>query len=129
MTVSESVGTVGPRRQKRLARAIANTEEADGDEPEEIQIEEERDADVEPIRSAPDPGQPTAKQLEEHRKTHLPFRCWCKWCVLGRGRGLQHSKGVWSMIAIVGVDYFFITDAGVFTRKELLKQYEDLQQG
>ncbi len=44
---------------------------------------------------------------------------WRKWCVLGRGRGLQHRKSPGSAIAIVGLDYFFITKGGVKERKEL----------
>ncbi len=104
---------------------VASAEEVD-DEPEEVQIEEERDTDVEPLRVAPDPGQPTETQLEEHRRTHLPFRLWCKWCVLGRGRGLQHLRGCLSLVATVGIDYFFITSGTVLTRREIIQQYEDL---
>ena len=62
----------------------------DGEEGEEISIEAEAETEVEPVKTATDPGKPTDKQIEEHRITHLPFRSWCRWCVLGRGRGLQH---------------------------------------
>ena len=43
--------------------------------PEEITIEEE-DVSEEAIRPRimPDPGQPTLRQLEQHRVTHTPFR-------------------------------------------------------
>ena len=33
-----------------------------------------------------DPGQPTARQREIHECIHIPFRAWCRECVLGRGR-------------------------------------------
>jgi hypothetical protein len=75
--------------------------------------------EAEPMKHAADPGPPTMKQVEEHRETHVPFRSWCKWCVLGRGRGMQHRKAGTSTVPIVGVDYFFLTKGGVRTRKEL----------
>ena len=37
-----------------------------------------------------DPGQPTAREREEHEVTHLPPRPWCKWCCLGRGQHDHH---------------------------------------
>ena len=68
---------------------------------------------------APDPGQPTRQQLAEHRITHWPFRSWCKWCVMGRARGTPHAPSGGSAIAIIGLDYFFITRAGVKKVSEL----------
>ena len=75
--------------------------------------------EAETVKHAADPGAPTMKQVEEHRETHTPFSSWCKWCVLGRGRGIQHRKAGASTVSLVGVDYFFLTKGGVHTRKEL----------
>ena len=75
--------------------------------------------EVEPVKHAVDPGAPTPAQIEAHRLSHLPFRSWCKWCVLGRGRGIQHRKAGASDIPILGLDYFFLTKGGVHTRREL----------
>ena len=89
---------------------------------DEIHIKDDGDFDdgeVEPVKMAPDPGQPTAKQVEEHRLTHSLYRSWCKWCVMGRGRGHQHRPGAASSIAIIGLDYFFITSGGIKKREEL----------
>ncbi len=86
---------------------------------EEVVINEGGDVEVEPMKMAKDPGQPTQRQVEEHRKFHIPFRSWCKWCILGRGRGIQHRRTDGSRIAIVGLDYFFITAAGLKKREEL----------
>ncbi len=86
---------------------------------EEITIEEERSDEVERLKVAPDPGQPTLKQLELHRITHIPFRTWCKWCVMARARGAQHSASGECTIAIIGMDYFFITRGGIKKRSEL----------
>ncbi len=94
---------------------------------EEIQIKDEADTEVERLKHAVDPGQPTSKQIEEHRKTHLPFRLWCKWCILGRGRGFQHRKSEGSRIPIIGLDYFFITIRGMQKREEL--GYESSPEG
>ena len=75
--------------------------------------------EAEPVKHVTDPGAPTAQQVEDHRKTHIPYRSWCKWCVLGRGRGIQHRKAGASDVPIIGVDYFFLTKGGIFRRREL----------
>ena len=76
--------------------------------------------DVEPLRVAPSPKQPTVQEVEAHRWAHLPYRSWCKWCVMGRGRGeAHHSFSTRSGVPIVGIDYFFITRGGVKKRNEL----------
>ena len=33
-----------------------------------------------------DPRQPSMQEKEEHEMTHLPFRSWCRHCIMGRGR-------------------------------------------
>ena len=98
---------------------VAPTEDevAAGDE---VTINDGEDEETEPLKHARDPGRPTPAQVEEHRKSHIPLRLWCRWCILGRGRGLQHlRKAIGSMIPIVGIDYFFLTKGGVKRREEL----------
>ncbi len=98
---------------------VAPTEDevAAGDE---VTINDGDDEETEPIKHARDPGRPTPAQVEDHRKSHIPLRLWCRWCILGRGRGLQHlRKAIGSMIPIVGIDYFFLTKGGVKRREEL----------
>ena len=89
----------------------------DAAEGEEIRIEEAED--VEPLKMAKDPKLPSAADVEIHERMHVPYRDWCKWCNLSRGRGmaLKHSRG--SAVPIVGVDYFFITGDGTMKRNEL----------
>ena len=41
-----------------------------------------------------DPRLPTEKEVEEHNRTHLPYRNWCPRCVRARGRDLDHRKSV-----------------------------------
>ncbi len=86
---------------------VAPTED-DVAEDSEVRINESSD-EVEPLKHAADPGDPTVKQVGQHRITHIPYRSWCKWCVLGRGRGFQHRKSVGSSIPIIGIDYFFLS--------------------
>ena len=83
----------------------------------EVHIEGEDD--VEPLKKVKNPKLPTAAEVEDHNRTHIPFRSWCQWCVEGRGRGDQHRSTPGSSIPIVSLDYFFITDGGVKKRGEL----------
>ena len=43
---------------------------------EEMAVGEEQPVEVEPLRQAKDPGQPTRQQVADHRITHVPFRSW-----------------------------------------------------
>ena len=57
----------------------------DGEEGEEITIEEDAETEVDTsVKVANDPGKPTERQVVEHRLTHIPYRAWCKWCVMGQ---------------------------------------------
>ena len=87
------------------------------EEEEEIEIQEEQD--VEPLRVARDPKLPSLDDVESHRCSHIPFRDWCRHCVLGRGRGDPHLRTGDSSIAVVGCDYFFIEGDKIKKRKEL----------
>ncbi len=99
-------------------RAVANFDDEDGTE--EVQIKEELETEVEPLKTARDPGCPTVREVEEHRsRGHLPYRTWCKWCNFGRGREFQHRKSPGSTIPIIGLDYFCITEGGVKKKEEL----------
>ena len=49
----------------------------------------------------------------------MPYRLWCKYYVMGRGRGFLQKNSAGSSITIVGHDYFYITSAGVMKREGL----------
>ena len=87
--------------------------------PAEGEVEIEGSDDVEPLKKAKNPKLPSTEEVEEHNRTHIPYRSWCQWCVAGRGRGDQHRSSPESSIPIVGVDYFYITSNGVVTEKDL----------
>ena len=38
------------------------------------------------------PVKPSKQEVEEHERTHLPFRDWCKHYVYGRGGNLPHNS-------------------------------------
>ena len=83
----------------------------------EVHVREELEEDTPDLRHATDVPNPTADQVEKHKVTHLPYRSWCKQCVMGRGVGRPHSKSTTaSSIPIVGMDYFFITKEGIRRR-------------
>ena len=42
-----------------------------------------------PIRA---PDEPSDKEYQCHLIGHLPYRSWCRWCVMGKGRNLAHKK-------------------------------------
>ena len=44
------------------------------------------------VRNIRDPGQPTAKEHQEHMTTHRPYRSWCKFCVMGRAVNAPHRR-------------------------------------
>ena len=68
--------------------------EAEGEQGEIIEVgSDELEAEAAPRRTAPDPGQPTREEVDEHRVDHYPYRSWCEFCVKGRGSGEQHRRG------------------------------------
>ena len=44
------------------------------------------------VRNIRDPGQPTAKEHQEHTTTHRSYRSWCKFCVMGRGVNAPYTR-------------------------------------
>ena len=107
------------------------------EEEEEVQVNDEHSAEgcenpaaeEEVVRIASDPGQPSHKQVEEHRtRGHIPYRSWCQWCNLGGGRGQQHRARPSSLIPIVAIDYFFLAEASVKLRSELELADEAVQE-
>ena len=77
-------------------------------------IDADVDLEAEDQRAATDPRQPTQAQREEHNLTHLPFRSWCRACLLGRARDAP-SRKVKSQFAEpilprVRMDYCFLTE-------------------
>ena len=39
-----------------------------------------------------DPMMPNEEERREHEMTHVPYRSWCRHCVRGRGKEMNHKK-------------------------------------
>jgi len=76
-------------------KLVAPTVEAQGEHGDEggeqakIKDEEVICEEVEPMRRAPRPYQPTRQEQEDHNETHYPYRSWCKYCREGKSTGEQ----------------------------------------
>ena len=99
--------------------------ENDDQEPEG---DEELEDEVQPLRVHRDPMQPSREEAEAHRRTHLPYRAWCRFCVMGRGIGAPHfAMAHECKVPIISIDYFFVTSGGLKIRSEL--EYLDGPEG
>ena len=52
---------------------------------------EQYKADVPNVEAVAVPIQPSAGEQAQHELTHIPFRPWCKHCVVTRSRGNYHA--------------------------------------
>ena len=56
-----------------------------------------------------DPKKPSKEDVDEHDKTHLPFRSWCRHCVRGRGKEMAHHRAEeTSGFREINLDFFFM---------------------
>ena len=84
---------LGERQEKRrdCDSVLSATNDENGDELNgETDDEDMEDGEMgfddgsAQVRNIRDPGQPTAKEHQEHMTTQRPCRSWCKFCVMGR---------------------------------------------
>ena len=89
-------------------------EDAEENEMTEDSIMQEGGEEAQTPRTMCSPCKPSTAEVILHRKTHLPFRSWCKVCVQGRGRRAAQVTKVRedTGIPMIGLDYFFIGDDG-----------------
>jgi hypothetical protein len=81
-------------------------------------------------RILPDPGEPTAAEVEDHRASgHLPFRSWCHECVESRGTGEQHrTRKEQRSVCVFAFDYLFIGNDGLpIRRQDLTEEREEVK--
>ena len=90
--------------------------EMDNEDFADIECEEQASEEARLPEVLRDPGAPTAKELEEHNTTHLPFRSWCPHCVAGKAQDRPHKtkKGAQmdKQLPEVVFDYGFFETAG-----------------
>ena len=61
----------------------------------------------------PEPVVPTKAEIEAHNVTHLPYRSWCRWCVMARRRASPHTRSKASSrrsIPLLVADYCYMRD-------------------
>ena len=64
-------------------------------------------------RGLPHGIRPSDKEVEEHERTHVPFRSWCQHCVRGKAKAHPHWEVLESEkvgILVISWDYFFMRD-------------------
>ena len=103
------------------APAGKGSEEPEADEGDESTGEGHEEAQT---RVLPDPGEPTASQVEDHRASgHIPYRSWCPECFSGRGTGEQHRKRKGERdVCVFSFDYLFLDAGGQRVSRESLTQ-------
>ena len=82
----------------RLSKVTGQTDltplQEEEEEPTSEQIQADSDAVQEAPKSAsaPVPYTPTQAEREAHEISHWPYRAWCRFCVMGRGKNLDHAR-------------------------------------
>ena len=101
--------------QERDIAEEETTESIQGDA--QVGVEGANDEDEEEFekqRFARNPELPSREMLEEHKRTHIPFRPWCRACVRGKGkkRPSLNIKGAYAegLVARVRMDYAFLNE-------------------
>ena len=62
-------------------------------------------------KAAPMPYTPTQEEVANHRISHWPYRSWCAFCVMGRGKALSHTQlgaDAEHDIDTISVDYAYL---------------------
>ena len=61
-----------------------------------------------------DPKEPTKEEREEHEKTHLPYRNWCRHCVRGQGKEepCRRSTSDDPNVPEIHMDFMFMGNEG-----------------
>ena len=108
----------GNVREGDLSQREANGGESvvvdDSREAEVVESGEEEGREPKTMRA---PKKVTKEERDAHEATHMPFRSWCRHCVRGRARNMQHHKGKeeedkGNKIPRVSLDYFFMLYVG-----------------
>jgi hypothetical protein len=98
-----------------MSRDIAGSAvRPEGEEGEDTQAEEDGEGDdnqrgVRIPQKMADPKLPSREDVEEHDKTHLPYRNWCRHCIRGKGQETPHKAGTQTpSIPEFHIDFLFM---------------------
>ena len=75
-------------------------------------IDVDGDLACQPCGTLPEPRVPTKAEVDRHNCTHLPYRSWCKWCVMARRPNTHHRSRLSSRRALplLVADYCYLRD-------------------
>ena len=65
-------------------------------------------------------SKPNQKEKDDHERTHVPFRNWCKHCVFGRAKSASHEKDKEEEKGTpkISWDYMYMKDRGIKLTEE-----------
>ena len=79
---------------------------------------------------APSPTLPSQSEIEDHRVDHLPYRSWCKPCIMGRAVGDHHKvQDEESTKPVIAFDYLIVSKKGqgeIVIRRDEAKEGEEV---
>ena len=95
-----SAAAASSSRDGRADRAAAQEEQEEMPEGAEDMVCEEsgpqsaqaEDQEGRAARPIPAPAEPSKAEREAHEVSHWPYRSWCPYCVMGRGRDKAHRR-------------------------------------
>ena len=114
----------GPRGPDRRASASGAPHEEAAPHGGEREETEEEENEVQKVKVARNPGDPTKEEVEQHNVTHVPYRSWCHHCVRGRACGRQHREREAEVddeeapVPRVHLDYWYLTKADAEAKDE-----------
>ena len=80
---------------------VQEMSDGEDEEDEAVKVEEKMGEDAErfkatkderAVKNLIDPRRPSEKEVEDHWRTHLPYRNWCEICVRAKGKDEDHRK-------------------------------------
>ena len=74
---------------------------------------------------------PTAKEIEEHERTHMPFRSWCKHCVRGQAQSTPHytRDDDENSVPTISWDYMYLNDEDDEEEKRKRERTKEKEEG
>jgi hypothetical protein len=91
--IGSVVHSVRPQGESReQLREVQGGEEEAATE-SELDVEDEAEKGKRDAHKMTDPRRPSELEVEEHAKTHLPYRSWCRHCFRRRCKNMDHRRG------------------------------------
>ena len=104
--VRPNIGNLGEEKE----REETGEEEREEQGGETEGVKEEQGEEAEGSKGVNRGIKPSKKEVEEHERTHLPFRNWCKHCVFGKAKSSPHRKSEEKKgeKPVISIDYMYL---------------------